>query len=80
MRLLLKPTIANLQNEYGDNEFTDEDQLEEELLFRQGYESEVMEIEDGEEFEIPKGMCACVIEYEKSNENEYENEAEACKL
>lgn len=67
MRLFLKPTIASLQNEYEENDFTDEEQLEEELLFRQGYEADVIDVEDGEEFEVPEGMCATILEDENED-------------
>ena len=69
MRLLLQPTIASLQNEYDPNDFMDEEQFDDEILVRQGFESEEMEVEDGEEFEIPEGMRAYVI-----NEDDDEDE------
>ena len=73
MRLFLKPTIASLQNEFEENDFADEEQLEEELLYRQGYEADVIDVEDGEEFEIPEGMCATIIE---NDDDDYDNEVE----
>jgi len=72
MKLLLEPTFASLQNDYEVNDFADEEQFEEELLVRQGYEAEAIEVEDGEEFEIPEGMCASVMVNEKDPSGEYE--------
>lgn len=75
MRLLLQPTIASLQNEYEQEDFMDEEHLEDVLLVRQGFESEEMEVEDGEEFEIPEGMRASVItEDEEDSESDEEEE------
>lgn len=72
MKLFLEPTIESLKNDYEENDFMDEEQFDEELLVRQGYESETMEVEDGEEFEIPEGMCASVMVNEKDTSGEYE--------
>jgi hypothetical protein len=76
MRLLLQPTIASLQNEYDPNDFMDEEQFDDEILVRQGFESEEMEVEDGEEFEIPEGMRACVISEDEEETEEYKMYAE----
>jgi len=76
MRLLLQPTIASLQNDYEVNDFADEEQFEEELLVRQGYEAEAIEVEDGDEFEIPEGMCASVIGNENDPTGEFESDDE----
>lgn len=76
MRLLLQPTIASLQNEYEPEDFMDEEQLEDELLVRQGFESEELEVEDGEEFEIPEGVRACVINEEENPESDEEEKEE----
>ena len=70
MRLLLKPTFAGLQSEYDENDFADEEQYAEELLFRQGFEGDVITVEDGEQFEVPEGMCATILEDENDNEDE----------
>lgn len=82
MKLLLEPTIASLQNDNEENDFMDEEHFEEELLVRQGYESEVMDIEDGEEFEIPEGKCANVIgnEEDPTGEFEFDEEEETYEL
>ena len=74
MRLLLQPTIASLQNDYDPNDFMDEEQFDDEILVRQGFESEEMEVEDGEEFEIPVGMRACVITEDEDEDTVYDEE------
>ena len=66
----------SLQKDFEENDFVDEGQFEEELLFRQGFETSVMEIEDGEDFEIPEGMYACVLMNENEDDNEFEDEEE----
>ena len=76
MRLLLQPTIASLQNEYDPNDFMDEEQFDDEILVRQGFESEEMEVEDGEEFEIPEGMRAYVINEDDDEDTVYDEEEE----
>ena len=76
MKLLLEPTLANLQNDYEANDFVDEEQLEEELLVRQGFEAEEIDVEDSEEFEIPEGMCASVIKNEEDPTGEFEFDEE----
>lgn len=83
MRLLLQPTIASLQNEYDQNDFMDEEQFEDELLVRQGFESEEMEVEDGEEFEIPEGIRAFVITEDDEDDEDLaydEGETEEYKM
>lgn len=76
MRLLLQPTIASLRNDYDLNDFADEEQFNEELLVRQGFEAEEIDVKDGEEFEIPEGMCASVIENEEDPTGEFEFDEE----
>lgn len=66
----MKPTFAGLQSEYDENDFADEEQYAEELLFRQGFEGDVITVEDGEQFEVPEGMCATILEDEDENEDE----------
>ena len=83
MRLLLQPTIASLQNEYDPNDFMDEEQFDDEILVRQGFESEEMEVEDGEEFEIPEGIRAFVITEDDDEEEDLaydEGETEEYKM
>ena len=80
MRLLLQPTITSLQNEYEPEDFMDEEQLEDELLVRQGFESEEMEVEDGEEFEIPVGMRASVVIEDDEDSESDEDEKEEYKM
>ncbi len=76
MRLLLQPTIASLRNDYDLNDFADEEQFNDELLVRQGFETEEMDVEEGEEFEIPIGMRASVIENEEDPTGEFEFDEE----
>ena len=80
MRLLLQPTIASLRNDYDLNDFADEEQFNDELLVRQGFEAEEIDVEDGEEFEIPEGMCAYVITEEKEYSESDEEKNEEYKM
>lgn len=62
MKLFIKPTLDNIREDLGYDEFEDVD--EETLLFQQGYDGDVMVVEDGESFEIPEGYLASIVEDE----------------
>ena len=56
MKLFIKPTFDNIREDLGYDEFEDVD--EDAIMFQQGYDGDIMEVEDGESFEIPKGYVA----------------------
>ena len=60
MKLFIKPTFDNIREDLGYDEFEDVD--EDAIMFQQGYDGDIMEVEDGESFEIPKGYVASIIE------------------
>ena len=62
MKLFIKPTFDNIREDLGYDEFEDVD--EDAIMFQQGYDGDIMEVEDGESFEIPKGYVASIIEDE----------------
>lgn len=62
MKLFIKPTLDNIREDLGYDEFEDVD--EETLLFQQGYDGDVMVVKDGESFEIPEGYLASIVEDE----------------
>lgn len=53
MNILIKQTLETLREDLGYEEW--EDINEDALLFRQGYDGYVIEVEDGDSFEIPEG-------------------------
>ena len=65
MKLFIKPTFDNIREDLGYDEFEDVD--EDAIMFQQGYDGDIMEVEDGESFEIPKGYVASIIEYFEGN-------------
>lgn len=52
MQVLIKQTISSLRKDLGYDEWDEVN--EHALLFQQGFLGDVMEIEDGETFEIPE--------------------------
>ena len=62
MKLFIKPTFDNIREDLGYDEFEDVD--EDAIMLQQGYDGDIMEVEDGESFEIPKGYVASIIEDE----------------
>ncbi len=64
MDLLLQPTLENLREDLGYEEWEDEN--EDALLFQQGYDSECVEVEDGDSFEIPEGFIGRIADDDKS--------------
>ena len=59
MEILIQPTIDNLREELGYDDYDDVD--EDALLFQQGYEGDIITVEDGEKFEIPEGYIGSII-------------------
>lgn len=62
MEILVKQTIESLREDLGYEEW--EDVNIDDLLLRQGYEGYVMEVEDGETFEIPEETVGQIIDEE----------------
>ena len=60
MEILLQPTIDNLREDLGYDDYEDVD--EEALLFQQGFDGTPIEVEDGEKFEIPEGYIGSIID------------------
>lgn len=60
MKILIQPTIDNLREDLGYDDYEDVD--EESLLFQQGFDGTPMDVEDGEKFEIPEGYIGSIIE------------------
>lgn len=60
MEILVKQTIESLRKDLGYEEW--EDVNTDGLLYRQGYEGYVMEVEDGETFEIPEETAGQIID------------------
>lgn len=58
MELYLMPTLESSQ-ETLDYDFIDEENIDA-LLFQQGYDMDCVEVEDGDTFEVPKGMIGRV--------------------
>ena len=48
MKLFIKPTFDNIREDLGYDEFEDVD--EDAIMFQQGYDGDIMEVEDGESF------------------------------
>ena len=53
MKLFIKPTFDNIREDLGYDEFEDVD--EDAIMFQQGYDGDIMEVEDGESFENFEG-------------------------
>lgn len=62
MQLFIKPTFDNVREDLGYDEFEDID--EDAIMFQQGYDGDVMEVEDGESFEISEGYLANIMDEE----------------
>ena len=60
MEILIQPTIDNLREDLGYNDYEDVD--EDALLFQQGYNGDLIIVDDGESFEIPEGYIGNIIE------------------
>ena len=60
MEILVKQTIESLREDLGYEEWEDVDTYA--LLTRQGYEGYVIEVEDGETFEIPEETVGQIID------------------
>ena len=60
MEILIQPTVDNLREDLGYDEYEDVD--EEALLFQQGYEGDLITVDDGETFEIPEGYIGSIID------------------
>ena len=60
MKILIQPTIDNLREDLGYDDYEDVD--EESLLFQQGFDGTPMDVEDGEKFEIPEGYIGSIID------------------
>ncbi|MCF0187963.1 MAG: hypothetical protein HUK04_00495 [Bacteroidaceae bacterium] len=60
MELFITPTISNLRQEYGYEEWEDEN--DDALLVQKGYDGYTIEVEDGESFEIPEGHEGQIID------------------
>ena len=60
MEILIQPTIDNLREDLGYDDYEDVD--EEALLFQQGYDGFPIDVEDGEDFEIPEGYIGSIID------------------
>ena len=60
MNILIMPTIEHLRRNLDYEEWDDD--VDNELLFRQGYDGYVVEVEDGETFTIPYGAEGQIID------------------
>ena len=72
MVILIKPTTENYSDDFGYDEY--EDDNDEVLLFQQGFEGYPIEIEDGERFEIPNGYIGSINDDNKDYYLKIENE------
>lgn len=63
MEILLQPTVDNLREDLGYDDYEDVD--EEALLFQQGFDGTPIEVADGEKFEIPEGYIGSIIDDDK---------------
>lgn len=60
MEILIQPTIDNLREDLEYDDYEDVD--EEALLFQQGYDGDLITVDEGESFEIPEGYIGDIIE------------------
>lgn len=60
MQIFIKQTIDSLREEMDYEEW--EEVNEDSLLFQQGYDGYVIEVEDGDSFEIPEGSEGQIID------------------
>lgn len=60
MKILIQPTIDNLREDLGYDDYEDVD--EESLLFQQGFDGYPIKVEDGDTFEIPEGYIGGIID------------------
>ena len=60
MKILIQPTIDNLREDLGYDDYEDVD--EDALLFQQGFDGYPMKVEDGDTFEIPEGYIGGIID------------------
>lgn len=63
MEILIMPTIEHMRELRGIDEFDEE--MDDALLFEQGYEGVSVEIEDGEYFKIPENHIGRIIDEEE---------------
>ncbi|MCU6769628.1 hypothetical protein OCV73_11835 [Barnesiella propionica] len=56
--LFIAPAYDALREDMGYGEFDDYD--ENDILYQRGYNGEILEIEDGEIFDIPEGYTAAI--------------------
>ena len=61
MKLFIKPTIESIQKEMGYDDI-DCDENYEELLVQQGYDMDIVDIEEGETFIIPENYVGDVTQ------------------
>jgi hypothetical protein len=59
MELLIQPTLDSVREDMGYEEWEDVDDV---LLFQQGYDSVCMEVEDGDSFVIPEGFIGRIAD------------------
>lgn len=64
MEIFIKPAIDSLQKYFGYDEWEEVD--EDALLFQQGYDGYVIEVEDGETFEIPEDCEGEIIDEDET--------------
>lgn len=64
MRLYIKPTLDNVQGDLGYNE-NDEVNIDS-LLFQQGFDIDMVDVDDDERFEIPVGFVGEIDNEEES--------------
>ncbi|HIZ26459.1 hypothetical protein [Barnesiella sp. An55] len=66
--LALTPEFEMLRDDMGYDEYEDFDAYD--ILFQQGYDRQLIEVEDGETFEVPEGYQA-TIQSDDSDDTEF---------
>ena len=64
MQIFVRPTLNYVRKDLGFEEWEDVDEFT--LLFQQGFDGEVIDIEDGETFTIPEDYIGGIVDDGKS--------------
>lgn len=64
MELFIRPTLNHVRKDIGFEEWEDVNDFD--LLFQQGFDGEILEVEDGETFTIPEDYIGGIVDDDKS--------------
>ncbi|MEI7676668.1 MAG: hypothetical protein WCJ03_07810 [Bacteroidales bacterium] len=78
LTVLIMPTFDTTRESAGYDE--DEDYDSDAILFQQGYDTEAIEVEDEESFQIPEGFTGRIADEDDEDDDEEADENKDSKL